>query len=130
MKKLTFLSIIASLFMVFPTIAAGKHFSDGNHLHEVCNEAIKLFDSSGKADVFKAGSCFGYIRATNDMYEIMAKDSKRTICIPPEISGKQLTRIVVKYLREHPERLQNIASLLVFEAFQESFPCRKPEPPQ
>ena len=74
--------------------------------------------------------CLGYLRATNDMYEIMAKDSKRTICIPPGISGKQLTRIVVKYLNEHPERLQNIASLLVFEAFQESFPCSRPEPPQ
>ena len=130
MKKLTLLIAVASLFMVFPTIAAGIHFSDGNHLQEVCNEAIKLFDSTGNADVFTAGTCLGYLRATNDMYEIMAKDSKRTICIPPEISGKQLTRIVVKYLREHPERLQDIASLLVFEAFKESFPCSRPEPLQ
>ena len=130
MKKLTLLIVVASLFMVFPTIAAGMHFSDGNQLQEVCNEAIKLLDSKGNADVFTAGTCLGYLRATNDMYEIMAKDSKRTICIPPGISGKQLTRIVVKYLQEHPERLQSIASFLVFEAFQESFPYSKPEPPQ
>ena len=59
MKKLTFLIVVASLFMVFPTIAAGMHFSDGNHLQEVCNKAIKLFDSTGNADVFTAGTLFG-----------------------------------------------------------------------
>ena len=79
--------------MVFPTIAAGIHFSDGNQLQEVCDEAIKLLNSSGNADLFMAGTCLGYLRATNDMYEIMAKDSKRTVCIPPGISGKQLTRL-------------------------------------
>ena len=130
MKKLALKFVVASLFMVFSTIAAGMHFSDGNQLQEVCNEAITFPFIKGEADVFTAGTCLGYLRATNDMYEIMAKDSERTICIPPGISGKQLIRIVVKYLREHPERLQNIASLLVFEAFQESFPCSRPEPPQ
>ena len=43
-KKLTLLITVASVFMVFPTIAAGMHFSDGNQLQKVCNEAIKLFE--------------------------------------------------------------------------------------
>ena len=68
--------------MVFPTIDAGLHFSDGNKLKEVCNEAIKLLDSTGNEDVFTAGTFLGYLRATNDMYEIMAKGSERTICFP------------------------------------------------
>ena len=128
MQKIILLIVAVSLFMIFPTIAAAVHYSDGNLLHETCNEAIALFDSRGETDAFKAGSCFGYIRAANDMYEIMVINSNRTICIPSGISGKQLIRIVVKYLNDHPEKLHNPASLLVYEAFQESFPCIKVQP--
>jgi hypothetical protein len=128
MKKRLLAFIVASLFMIFPAIVSGVHYSDGNLLQEVCNEAIKLFDSRDEADVFSAGNCFGYIRAANDMYEIMVNNSARTICVPSGISGKQLIRIVDKFLKEHPEKLHNVASLLVYEAFQESFPCTERQP--
>ena len=128
MKKQILTFVVASLFIVYPTIAFGVHYSDGNLLQEVCSEAIKLFDSRDEADVFNAGNCFGYIRAANDMYEVMVNNSNRTICIPSGISGKQLIRIVDKYLKEHPEKLHNVATLLVYEAFQESFPCTEQRP--
>lgn len=123
MKKTTFLLIIAFLFITFPHNASGKHFSDGNQLLQACNQAIKYFDSDERSNVFNAGSCWGYIRAANDMYEIMAQDSIRTICIPSETGTQQMIRVVVKYLIDHPERLHNVASLLIYEAFKESFPC-------
>jgi hypothetical protein len=128
MKKLALKFVVASLFLVCPAIAFGVHYSDGNHLQEVCNEAIKLFDSRDEADVFNAGNCFGYIRAANDMYEVLVNSSNRTICIPSGIRAKQLIRIVDKYLEEHPEKLHNVGSLLVYESFQESFPCSEQHP--
>ena len=128
MKKLGLSLVVASLFMFFPTIAAAGHYSDGKVLHEACREAIKLFDSRGKADPFLAGSCLGYLRAANDMYEIMVNNDNRTICIPSGLDVNHLILVVVKYLNEHPEKLQNVASSSVYEAFQEYFPCTKSEP--
>ena len=128
MKKLAMSLVVALLFMVFPAFAAAGHYSDGKVLHESCSEAIKLFDSNGKADPFLAGSCLGYLRAANDMYEIMVNNDNRTICIPTGLDVKHLIMVVVKYLNEHPEKLQNVASSSVYEAFQEYFPCIKPQP--
>ena len=128
MKKTALLLIVTSLLMVFPTIAAADHYSDGKLLQENCSEALKLFNSREKADVFQAGSCLGYIRAANDMYEIMVNNANRTICIPSGLDAKHLVMVVVKYLNEHPEKLQDPASASVYEAFQVYFPCSKPEP--
>ena len=128
MKKTALLLIVTSLLMVFPTIAAADHYSDGKLLQENCSEALKLFDSREKADVFQAGSCLGYIRAANDMYEIMVNNANRTICIPSGLDAKHLVMVVVKYLNKHPEKLQDPASASVYEAFQVYFPCSKPEP--
>jgi hypothetical protein len=128
MKKSVHLLIIAFLLMIYPTIAAADHYSDGKLLQENCSEALKLFDSREKADVFQAGSCLGYIRAANDMYEIMVNNTNRTICIPSGLDAKHLVMVVVKYLNERPEKLQDPASASVYEAFQVYFPCSKPEP--
>jgi len=75
MKKLTLLFVVTSLFMIFPTIAAADHYSDGKLLQKTCNKALKLFDSRATADPLQAGSCLGYIRAANDMYEIMVNNT-------------------------------------------------------
>ena len=128
MKKLTLLFVVASLFMVFPTIVAADHYSDGKLLQKTCTEALKLFDSRANADPFQAGSCLGYIRAANDMYEIMVNNANRTICIPSGLDAKHLVMVVVKYLNEHPEKLQDPASASVYESFQVYFPCTRAEP--
>jgi hypothetical protein len=128
MKKLTLLFVVTSLFVIFPTIAAADHYSDGKLLQKTCTEALKLFDSRATADPFQAGSCLGYIRAANDMYEIMVNNANRTICIPSGLDVKHLIMVVIKYLNENPGKLQNVASASVYEAFQQYFPCVKPEP--
>ena len=123
MKKQALFLAALSFMMIFPAIAFGDHFSDGNDLLEACRQTLEFPESDKNINEFNAGSCWGYIRATNDMYEVMAQSAQRTICVSPQIGRKQLTMVVVKYLNEHPERLQNVAALLIYEAFQEAFPC-------
>ena len=43
-------------------------------------------------------------------------------CMPDNISIEQLRWIVIKYLREHPERLHLSFSQLVAEALRQAFP--------
>jgi hypothetical protein len=53
----------------------------------------------------------------------MAKDAEMT-CIPSEVNQAQLARILVKWLRDHPERLHEQDFLLTFNALHEAFPCQ------
>jgi hypothetical protein len=55
--------------------------------------------------------------------QVMAKDAEMT-CIPNEVNQAQLARILVKWLRDHPERLHEPDYLLTFNAFHEAFPCQ------
>jgi len=49
------------------------------------------------------------------------------ICIPQEASSvAQLVRVVVKWLRDHPERLHEQMTILTLEALRDAFPCLAP----
>ncbi|MEO0637651.1 MAG: Rap1a/Tai family immunity protein [Pseudomonadota bacterium] len=44
-------------------------------------------------------------------------------CIPTRMSVKQLTQIVVKYIKANPEEWHEPASYMVREALSNTFPC-------
>ena len=50
---------------------------------------------------------------------------KRQFCVPRGVTETQLTKIVAKYIREHPEKLHFTASSIVLSAVSMSFPCSK-----
>jgi hypothetical protein len=84
------------------------------------------------ADEIKAVSsqavCFGYVSGMIDSYKILSavNPSIRFICLPRQgISTDQATRIIVKWLQEHPERLHETPRILVFDALRSAFPCPK-----
>ena len=95
--------------------------------------------------------CAGYLEATRDAYwttEIRlfmltkigvkfegpdkakqyAPNFLRPACIPDKASTLQLARVLVKWLRDHPERLHELKSTLVMDAFQNAFPCESRAP--
>lgn len=45
-------------------------------------------------------------------------------CIPKGVKQGQGTRVVVKYLETHPEKLHKSAIVLIAFAFEEAFPCK------
>ena len=46
-------------------------------------------------------------------------------CRPPGVIVQQTVDIVTKYLRDHPERRQDSAVALIWEAQNAAFPCPK-----
>jgi Rap1a immunity proteins len=113
-------------------------------------------------DTLKFGSCIGYLQATAEMisisqvnlwigasagWKLTDPDRKRelplsalsfmmSVCIADgKVPVGQLARIVVKWLRDHPERLHEPRSGLVLEALRDAFPCpanspaKKPDTP-
>lgn len=46
------------------------------------------------------------------------------VCIPTGTTNEQHLRVIVKYLRDHPEKLHEPAGSLSLEALKAAFPCR------
>jgi hypothetical protein len=98
--------------------------------------------------------CAGYLQATEDVYGLTfvnlgifgmaglkiegpekirqyAVETLMGPCFPEKAPVLQLGRVLVKWLRAHPERLHELKSTLTAAAFKESFPCAQTaSPPQ
>jgi Rap1a immunity proteins len=91
--------------------------------------------------------CAGYLQAVHDMniqndvnlaflgmlgvtlqgpdkIKQYAFDSLRGACIPDKAPILQLARVLVKWLREHPERLHELSMTLTTAAMKDAFPCK------
>ena len=108
---------------------------DGNQLLEQCNFAINFVDApsavtsqQGEAGMY----CLGFVRGILDTVALWQtadalyknRVSPGRPCLPEGISTVQGVRIVVKYLKDHPEKLHYENTLLVMTALKGAFPCR------
>jgi hypothetical protein len=99
---------------------------DGNDLLRTCTEGLRYFDNEYRSTSAEAERssmwCLGYMLGWVNGYTWGAT----ALCVPPDqITALQLVRIVVKYLRDHPQRLHYRRDVLIWSALQEAFPCSK-----
>jgi hypothetical protein len=126
---------------------------DGNGLLEYCGQLVDLFDQrlTSAADETKLGWCLGYIQASRDFIlhlkinmalagmagvTLSGPEKARPIvtqmsdmCIPDAAPMLELARVVVKWLRDHPEHLHELPDFLLLDALKDAFPCAAPTPP-
>ena len=78
------------------------------------------------ANVDKA-VCLGYVQGAVDTFEsVMSLGAwPKNFCIPQQVTLVQLSKVLVKYLNEHPEDLHYMADNEVHMAFMKAFPCEK-----
>jgi hypothetical protein len=74
----------------------------------------ELADSCATA---RGGFCLGYI--------VVIGQVSPAVCPPVGSIHGQVQRVAVQFLRDHPERLREPASVLVKEALRQAFPCKK-----
>ncbi len=108
---------IISLALIATDTRAG--WINGNELYKKCTvkESSELYfmDSS---------YCLGYIMAVTEVYLSSGKFYKIS-CIPGEVDPGQLKDILVKYLRDHPEKRHLSGYALIMESQVAAFPCNK-----
>ena len=108
-------------------LLAGNAFADGNRLLEQCTNAVNYADGARKIDYEKLGFCLGFMQGLtnmNQLYEVSLDRKNVLFCTPREVTNGQLARVVVKYLKEHPEDLHLHEATLAIAAFVEAFPCK------
>ena len=78
-------------------------------------------------DKFGMGFCLGLMQGitmSNRLQQASKPSALPLFCIPEDgIENGQAARIVVKYLREHPQHLHLDDFTLAVSAFQEAYPC-------
>lgn len=113
-----------------------KPETDANDLLAYCGEVVNFLDSSRPSgEDVAVGWCAGYIEGTVALLRAMqilmgVEFSERMtkgpagICIPDEVRVSQVARIIVKYLREHPEELHQDKGGLTVVILRDAFACQ------
>jgi hypothetical protein len=111
-------------FIISPTSAT----ADGNKLLKACNSGLKVINkdkSLSNLEYVDAAFCAGLIQGVTDTNRILKLSGITPFyCVPGDkIDKSQATRIIVKYLRKHPKKLNLPESNLVIDALRKAFPC-------
>ncbi|WP_324042048.1 Rap1a/Tai family immunity protein [Aeromonas caviae] len=106
------------LAIVFSLLSFSSHagFYSGNEILDRCSSDERS-DNHFQKDAF----CMGYLVGVYDSYEGI------TICPgnnANNITIGQLQLISVKYMREHPEKLNGSAIDLIEQGLNQAFPCK------
>jgi hypothetical protein len=111
MRTLALAVLVASL----PLSAARGEFQSGNNLWQLCNNKTTDF------------GCIMYIEGVADvLIPIWGKGGDFAGwrgCLTKDVIGSQAHDVVIKFMREHPERRHFTASSVVAQALAEAFPC-------
>jgi hypothetical protein len=139
--RAAFLLIILASSLGSTAQTATKDISDsGNRFLEVCASTEKPPAEMNDNDFVNAGLCQGFMLglgsgigiATAAAHQLNPNlDLKGTaedigICLPDEVELGQLTRVTLKYIRDHPEQAHLRSATLVTMAEINAFPCAKP----
>ncbi len=93
---------------------------DGTFLLRSCGSNVRLQDGDKNVDYQLAAYCSGAVHGVADVL-----DAFDLVSLPDGSSVGQLTRVVEKYLREHPEKLADRDTNLIAYALKEAFPAKK-----
>jgi Ssp1 endopeptidase immunity protein Rap1a len=127
----TWLLFLSLVFMV-SLCGAQSSDVDGNQLFERCSAYLKARDNPPLTvkEQVDAGFCLGYMSAiadTNDRDVKAAledhKAAERYFCAPSNATIEQLTRVVVKWIKENPEKMHYNAGVISEAALRAAFPC-------
>jgi hypothetical protein len=119
MKILLFLFMLTTL--LYPTYC----FADGNKFLADYAPVVSFLDTQqvdqiGLDKAQGMGFCLVLMQGILHVSQLFG-----VLCPPGASNNSQYARIVVKYLRDHPEKLHERDSLLMFSALAQAFPCKK-----
>lgn len=98
--------------------ASGEvYFKNGSQLLQECKSESST----------ELGICSGYVLGVADASQTWSEwaEFDTATCKPKEGTAGQMSKVVVKYLEEYPEKLHLTASGAVIMALSKAFPCEE-----
>ena len=121
------ISFLLLAVLISSSASEGIEFTDENKILTSCTELSRLLHFQLELDSFEAGKCWGYISANIDVFNPVKYGSSRIVCIPEDKEPSDLVKILIEYLKEHPNDLNDPANQLIIKAFSEIYPCPQTE---
>ncbi len=90
---------------------------------------LQCGDMMGKSssDAFQRGECFGYVEGLDaGAKSIVALEGLKQppYCMPEEVTIGQIANILLKFIKDHPEKTDIPASVLAVDSLMLAFPCK------
>jgi len=121
-----FLLVLVLLLLSNYSYGSGG-WNSGATLVNHCNATLKLqdIDNPTHEDHVRSVACLSYLEGVKQLlYKQESFTQDRNICFPEDgISNGQAARIVVNFLNEHPEKIQEQKLEFVLKSFSHAFPC-------
>ncbi|HHP7234539.1 MAG TPA: Rap1a/Tai family immunity protein [Desulfobacterales bacterium] len=111
------------LCLLVSMTAANAESLRGRTLLKMLSDAS---DSGLQANLDRARA-MGYLQGMQESYLIisMLDPGAKIYCLPEQgLPSAHLRHVVVRWLRDHPDRLEEPAAVLVFHALADEYPCR------
>jgi len=128
-RYLLLFGLILLFYASFANSEAIKN--DGNELLNDCNMFIAFgennVDKMNSQTSGEAGYCLGLIKGIGDMqviYAVWFKSQNEIFCVPKGVSIGQLTRVVIKFLKDNPAILHEANTCLIVKALRNAYPCK------
>ncbi len=118
-----------ALYLIFHSSLCLSNTQTGNDILRSCGPIVNMLDGK-KIDLKEETQglwCTGYISGLLDGIALspIKVDGKDVLCLPKDgISNDQAIRIVVKWLREHPDKLHLSGRMEALISLVKSFPCK------
>jgi len=100
----------------------------GNAFLTQCELVLDRSSMKEKGDPVDAGECFGYVVGVNHgvrmAYDIVGQP--QPYCLPDGVTHGQMMRVLIKFIKDHPEKAHQPTVGLEIESFMDAFPCKQP----
>lgn len=118
--------IVLLAFVISP-ISASAEIVDCNVSFAQCAAASnKILQNGNKlvepGESYQSGWFDGYIIG---ILNSNSTANKKFVCFDGALSAYQISAVVAKYMQDHPEQWNELASTLVKRALSQAFPCKK-----
>src|SRR6266516_8033158 len=133
MARLTRLSLGIAFFLSTNPIMAQMHngSTTGQDMLRYCGIADRIvseqFSLSQAAptaeDALIEGFCVGAVAGVRFLAAASTKSTQYPICVPDNVPRRQVLSVVVRYLHNHPERLNDDFLWIIMDALREAWPC-------
>lgn len=95
---------------------AQKDITSGNYYLSAC----QAFATNNFSMAFESGQCAGFLQAV-----ISGTKNGGIVCIPSKVTLGQVAKVVVQYLENHPQILEQDFILLASYAVGATWPCTR-----
>ena len=118
MKALLLTATLALAWVSSRSLAAGADFDSGNYMLKHCEHFVFR---NGQFDVWD-GECGGTIATLTFLGSALPEGFKT--CPPKGYTNEQAARVVVAYMRDNPQLLNQPYRILAMTALSQAWPCK------